>query len=155
MGGVDKADMLLALYRTHLKSRKWYKRIIFHLLDLCIVNSWLLYRASREDCQMQLAFFKLSVAKGLIFSHKPPQTPLPLYNRNQNIVSQPDRSVSDDVKYDRFDHFPKKMTVAFAQRCKFAGCKRKTKFMCRKCSVYLCVDSKDGDENCFFLYHHR
>ena len=31
MGGVDKCDMLLALYRNKLKTRKWYKMIIFHL----------------------------------------------------------------------------------------------------------------------------
>ena len=35
MGGVDKCDMLLALYRNTMKTRKWYKRILFHLLDLC------------------------------------------------------------------------------------------------------------------------
>ena len=34
MGGIDKCDMLLALYRNRMKTRKWYKRILFHLLDL-------------------------------------------------------------------------------------------------------------------------
>ena len=30
MGGVDNADMLLALYRSKLKTQKWYQRIAFH-----------------------------------------------------------------------------------------------------------------------------
>ena len=43
MGGVDKADMLLSLYRTKLRSRKWYHRgrsssliinMIFEIRDL-------------------------------------------------------------------------------------------------------------------------
>ena len=42
MGGVDKADMLLSLYRTHCRSQKWYHRIEFHLLSLAAVNTWLL-----------------------------------------------------------------------------------------------------------------
>ncbi|KAH8041755.1 hypothetical protein HPB51_017575 [Rhipicephalus microplus] len=39
MGGVDRADQLLSFYRNELKTKKWYKRIIFHLLDLAVVNS--------------------------------------------------------------------------------------------------------------------
>lgn len=44
MGGVDKCDMLMSLYRNSMKSRKWYKRVMFNFLDLCNVNAWLLYR---------------------------------------------------------------------------------------------------------------
>ena len=39
MGGVDKADMLLSLYRTRYRSRKWYHRIAFHLFSLAAVNA--------------------------------------------------------------------------------------------------------------------
>ena len=42
MGGVDKADMLLALYRTKYRSRKWYQRIAFHLISQCAVNAWII-----------------------------------------------------------------------------------------------------------------
>ena len=34
VGGVDKCDMLISLYRNSLQSKKWYKRIIFHMLDM-------------------------------------------------------------------------------------------------------------------------
>ena len=44
MGGVDKADMLLALYRAKCKSSRWYHRIAFHLLSLAVVNAWIVYR---------------------------------------------------------------------------------------------------------------
>lgn len=39
MGGVDRCDMLLSLYRVHHKSPKWYKRLLFHFVDLCLVNA--------------------------------------------------------------------------------------------------------------------
>ncbi|KAL3209852.1 hypothetical protein MRX96_037661 [Rhipicephalus microplus] len=61
MGGVDRADQLLAFYRNDLKTKKWYKRVVFHLLDLAIVNSWLLYRATKGS-SMQLAHYKLQIA---------------------------------------------------------------------------------------------
>ena len=45
MGGVDLADMLIALYRTKIMTKKrWYLKIIFHIVDICKVNGWLLYR---------------------------------------------------------------------------------------------------------------
>ena len=34
MGGVDLCDMLLELYRIDFKSKKWYVRIFFYILDL-------------------------------------------------------------------------------------------------------------------------
>ena len=44
MGGVDLANMLIALYRTKIMTKKrWYLKIIFHIVDICKVNGWLLY----------------------------------------------------------------------------------------------------------------
>ena len=45
MGGVDLADMLIASYDTKIMTKKpWYLKIIFHIVDICKVNGWLLYR---------------------------------------------------------------------------------------------------------------
>ena len=44
MGGVDKCDMFLTLYRTKLKTRKWYHRIAIHLLSVAIVNAFVIYK---------------------------------------------------------------------------------------------------------------
>ncbi|KAL3214886.1 hypothetical protein MRX96_006977 [Rhipicephalus microplus] len=44
MGGVDLLNMLVALYRIHVRSKKWYRRLFFHLLDVVVFNCWLLYR---------------------------------------------------------------------------------------------------------------
>jgi hypothetical protein len=35
MGGVDLQDMLVALYRTNTGVKRYYLRIVFHLLDVC------------------------------------------------------------------------------------------------------------------------
>lgn len=43
MGGVDKQDMLISLFRTFMKSRKWTA----HSFDTAYVNSWLEYKLHR------------------------------------------------------------------------------------------------------------
>jgi len=49
MGGVDKADFLLSLYRSHVRSRKWTLRMISHACDVVLVNFWLEYRKKAES----------------------------------------------------------------------------------------------------------
>ena len=48
MGSIDAFDSYIALYRTKLKStKKYYLKLYFHMLDMMVINSWLLYR--REE----------------------------------------------------------------------------------------------------------
>ena len=44
MGGVDKANMYLPLYRSKFRNRKWYHRIVTHFFNLAVVNSNVLYK---------------------------------------------------------------------------------------------------------------
>lgn len=48
MGGVDLMDSYLGRNRIRMKSRKWYMRIFYHLLDLTVINSWVLYKKVEE-----------------------------------------------------------------------------------------------------------
>lgn len=41
MGGVDLLDQYMEYYRTRLKTRKWTLKVILHMLDLAVVNSYL------------------------------------------------------------------------------------------------------------------
>lgn len=49
MGGVDLMDSLLGYYRKDLKSTKWYFKTFFHILDMVVVNAWIIQRRNRED----------------------------------------------------------------------------------------------------------
>ncbi len=48
MGGVDKLDQLISLYRIDIRSRKWPLRMISHAFDVAVVNSWLEHRRDNE-----------------------------------------------------------------------------------------------------------
>ena len=47
MGRIDKNDMLVHLYQTPIKSRQWYIRLFANAINLCVVNSCLIYK---HDC---------------------------------------------------------------------------------------------------------
>jgi hypothetical protein len=65
MGGVDRCDMMLALYRMKMKGRKWYKRLFFHFVDLAVINAWTILRQTNSP-QLKLVNFKMEVAVALI-----------------------------------------------------------------------------------------
>lgn len=63
MGGVDLMDMLVELYRIDIKAKRYYLRIIFNLIDIAVVNSWLLYRKHCSIKKNEIhSTFRLSVA---------------------------------------------------------------------------------------------
>ena len=138
--------MLLSLYRLHIKTKKWYKRIIFHLMDVATANAWLLYRHVIPDCSMQYGKFKLYVATALIHAENDDQEQKSVAHKKLPMKAS---YVNRDARYDRVGRFPRQASN-HAQRCKMEGCKRKSTYMCLKCRVYLCIDIKT---ECFYHFH--
>ncbi|XP_050507404.1 piggyBac transposable element-derived protein 3-like isoform X1 [Diabrotica virgifera virgifera] len=155
MGGVDLIDSLLALYRTKIRSRKYYLRIFFHLMDMSVIIAWLMYRRASDDCgipkrQLSLYDFKADVAQSLCWASK-------LAKRGRPSGSTPSLdkkkiktcvSANADCIADRMDHWPhyEKKTG----RCKNKKCQKITKVKCTKCNCFLCFVP---DRNCFLDFH--
>ncbi|XP_026331157.1 piggyBac transposable element-derived protein 2-like, partial [Hyposmocoma kahamanoa] len=89
MGGVDLADMLISLYRTPFKTRRWYIGIFAQLLDICINNAWLSYR---NDCTkikkkaMPLKAFRYEIYEGLKKNRRAVIDPLDIKKRPQKAI---------------------------------------------------------------------
>jgi hypothetical protein len=66
MGFVDKMDMLKSLYEIDRKSKKWWHRILFHFIDMALVNSFIIYKDRSSEKIESLKHFRLSVMMGLI-----------------------------------------------------------------------------------------
>ncbi|GFS39142.1 piggyBac transposable element-derived protein 4 [Nephila pilipes] len=71
MGGVDLTDRFIGRYRIWIKSRKWTSRLFSHLLDMTVINAWVLYKKvstmkgkSQKDI-MKLANFRTELADTL------------------------------------------------------------------------------------------
>ena len=75
IGGVDLHDMLVALYKTKVGVNKYYIRILYQLLDVCIVNTWLIYFRECSNLNIikhtALHDFRSELAESLIKSNKP------------------------------------------------------------------------------------
>ena len=53
MGGLDLNDMLTYLDLVDIQTRKrWYLMIITHLVNICYVNGWFVYRRYSEKLQV-------------------------------------------------------------------------------------------------------
>lgn len=76
MGGVDKFDFLVTIYRSFIRSKKWTLRLINHALDMAVTNSWLEYRENAkvlkvaQKNQLDLIHFRHEIAETLMYGNK-------------------------------------------------------------------------------------
>ena len=68
MGGVDLSDQLVLYYGYSHRQIKWWKRVFFHLIDLALVNSNIMYNSVNKQQLTQMEF-RIAVAKGLLEGH--------------------------------------------------------------------------------------
>lgn len=61
MGGVDLMDGLLGRYHIRLKTSKWTLRLFYHLIDMAMVNAYLLYKRIHKESP-SLPVFRAQVA---------------------------------------------------------------------------------------------
>lgn len=160
MGGVDMADGLIGRYRIRVKTRKYTNRLVYHFLDLTMVNSYVLFKrvhkADQSSELYELPNFRAAVAK-VMCTYKAPTDPRPP-GRPRMITTKkppiPKRAYlpSPDTRYDGMDHFPEILPRSGKRTCKNQGCTSETQFKCRKCAIHLCLQTH---QNCFYAFHHK
>ncbi|KFM69276.1 PiggyBac transposable element-derived protein 4, partial [Stegodyphus mimosarum] len=135
MEGVDHFDQLRERYEIGRRSRKWWHRILYFLIDL----------ASREDSgpQDQL-HFRLRLARQLIsgFSSRKRK------GRPASFLSSK-KTVPDDVRLTKVgDHMPTvQKTYRRCRLCSTKGHEKRTRYVCTACNVPLCIHP------CFLKFH--
>ena len=157
MGAVDKSDQLRQSYAIDRKSRRWWRRLFHFLLDLTMVNAYIIYCQTFKLVQnppnvnqkpLSQVRFRSQVVKGLVgtFScRKRPGPPNPQYALP--VVRVPGHESVNIVS----------LGIKKRGRCEqccigVSGAKRReTCFGCRQCNKRLC-NSQCHDEYHRFLY---
>ena len=154
MGGVDLADQINQYYAPMRKTVKWYKKLFFHLVNLAVINAFVLHKKFAPDGQRHNHHaFRISLCKALLAEAPDAPKPKPCGRRHSN--EKPTR-LSER-------HFPAEIPAALGAKskrpCRDCGAcnvekkkregskRRQTSFWCPECEVPLCVPK------CFHAYH--
>lgn len=132
MGGVDRSDQNIGLYRTSIRGKKWYFCLISHCLDMALHNAWQLYKINEGEYDHLK--FRRSVATSLLETY------------GKGVERKPGRTSHNFQETSRFDDIGHIIKYRSEQlRC--AICHKNAMFYCKKCKVSL------HPKNCFELYH--
>lgn len=145
MGGVDRFDQFRERYAIGRRSVKWWHRILYFLIDLAIVSSFILWNVAKGTKIDQLSF-RLRLAKQLIgnytFRKRRGRKVSALYLSKKGKVPDDVRLVSVG------EHMPKETTWRRCRFCSTGASQRRTRFECSKCKVPLCT-------GCFEKFHNK
>ena len=130
MGGVDRSDQNISLYRVSMRGKKWYFPLIAHCIDLAEQNAWQLHRVHKGELD-HLAF-RRRVATAILETNVRPR----------KGTGRPSKAEHVDSRFDRLDHLVEPQDVQ--TRCR--QCHQKCTTRCSKCDVGVHV-------KCFRLYH--
>lgn len=154
---VDKSDMMIGDVECIRKTVKWYKKLFFHLVDVCTLNSYLYYKAKTQKT-VPLRTFVETLALQLLEKYGTVARYFP--GRAATVASQPDRLLGRDyVARHHLTYIPlvsqaqrktrshgQKQCTVCSKTTRRARKTKKTCFMCRECEAPLCVE-------CFVEYH--
>ena len=113
-GGIDKLDMMCAMYKPSVKSRRWYIYLWLHSIMMTVVNAWILYRRHQKELgkrkYLPLRHFQARIASGLAAANKPHRGRPSLQGdktikKRKSLQSRPE----SDVRVDHLDHMPEWM----------------------------------------------
>jgi len=145
MGGVDYIDQVLSPYKAERKTIRWYKKFFFHLIDLSVYNSFVVYKNLNPTKRVvYLDFLQDLVAEILDKNHVKRKIGRPLRTINHNMENMS-------------GHLPEKVLKANGKSsysdcyvCRQSGKRKTTLFKCGPCNKRLCIGSS---ESCYTKFH--
>jgi len=143
MGQVDNTDRMANSYTASRRTWKWTKKLFFHLLDLAIVNSYILLSSCSGKKISHRDFRPTLIREMLARSGCESRPSMP--------VGRPAQTSTNIGRLDtcHHKHWPAcNPTQRCCPVCYRRGMMQSVKFKCVKCDVALCVDW-----NCFANYH--
>ena len=146
MGGVDHSDRLVETYARDRWSKfhNWH-RLFFHFMDLCVVNSYILYKIHHGDDSCTHKMFKKHLADQLCEQQRAD------YAKNKRKSREVNASNTFPMRYVNCYHEPKVETKRRCWLCwKDEKVHHDSVFSCATCGISLCMNKT---RNCWNKFH--
>jgi len=129
-------------YSMDRRNLKWSTKLFFHLLDLTILNRWILLSPCRAQYTHQ--DFRLLLVRNLIEEAGKSQD-----RPNPSLIGRPSAAAPNIVRLEsrHNQHWPAKSTHLRYCVCSSHGQRKTTVYKCARCDVGLCMVP------CFADYH--
>ncbi|KAG5867602.1 hypothetical protein JTB14_023909 [Gonioctena quinquepunctata] len=130
VGGVDKFDEKREVYAIGRRWVEWWHSMFYFLVDLAIVNSFILYQTSRRLNSSQLTY-RIAHARQLIGGYSSRK------RRGKPVqFSANKETVPDEVRLTRVgSHFAEKGTYRRCRICSTEANEKRTQLTCSQCEV--------------------
>jgi hypothetical protein len=150
MNGVDRSDQLQNSYNTYLKSFKWWVRLFYFLLDIAIVNSYLI--AKIFNPKLTHLAFRISLVCSIIekYPHSSGEMKRKSSGGEESVSIKRLGNHLPSIRLSPGNHNP---VVGTSRRCKVCtrnGSSSMTSVSCELCDVPLCVKK---DSACWAEWH--
>ncbi|XP_023228763.1 piggyBac transposable element-derived protein 4-like [Centruroides sculpturatus] len=150
MRGVDRLHQHLHDYSVMRKrGKKWYKKIFFHLVDICLYNAFVLYK--KNGGEKDNLGFRMKLVERLIEEyHTGTRVKKQGRSRESSLPSRlTERHYPDFIPPTEKKTSPTRCCVVCCNRRNEEGKKvrKETRYYCEDCGVALCIVP------CFEIYH--
>lgn len=132
MSGEYRADQMISYYSRPGKTIVWYKKVMFHLLDIALWNSYYIFK-KKTSSRMKFIEYREEIIRSLFG-----------INAKQDGRSLVPFKGIKTFKLSASQHFPEKITPpedsqrkSYSLRCKQCtkqGIRRETRFCCKNCT---------------------
>ena len=122
--------------RKLFRGKKWWWILFTHMLNVCMVNAWIIHRTCISDPMDLLCFLRNVTRHYLSISRK--------RERLQGPSARSTGSIPQSVVDDPEGHFPKKLEKQL--RC--FVCHSRVRWSCKRCMKTLCIE-----RDCFEKFH--
>lgn len=140
MAGVDVGDQLLSYYGFSHRSLKWWRRAFFHLIEIAIVNAYIMYLVTpHTGKRMTHKEFRVQLAKELLLDTIP----------EEERCRGPHSSPNPPSFRLTGRHFPAKVGQTPSGRPSQPDCvvcsrkkgngRKSTTYKCKQCDLPMCV----------------
>ena len=133
--GVDRVDQMETYYRLGRRTKRWWPRLAWWLIDMCVINAYKLYTL-KHSSKIRLLEFREKLMEELAGERRQPLHDI-TNKRRRSICRCKGLHVPSKSEHQRDCNW-----------CSDRKSRRKTTvFCCHSCNVYLCMHP------CFEQYH--